>query len=89
MRIYQLFWWSGPLVARDVIGGISGIAVAAVAVIAGCAFASAGNLAWFLFFGLLGASSLRASLPQLRRVSHLCVVLDPVDEPDTTLPLAA
>ena len=71
MRPNQLLWLSGPLVVRDIVAGVGGVTVAAVALIAGCAFASAGNLAWFAFLGLLGTSSLHASLPQLRRLSQL------------------
>jgi cell division protein FtsW (lipid II flippase) len=63
--------------------GVGGVSVAVVAFIAGCAFASAGNLAWFAFLGLVGAASLHSSSAQLQRVRAL---LTPEGD-DTEIPL--
>jgi hypothetical protein len=85
--MHQVLWLSGPLFVRDAVGGVGGLIVALAAFTTGCAFASAGNIAWFAFLGLLGVVSVHTSLSQLRRVRD---VLAPVaNEPDISLPLAA
>lgn len=57
-----------PDEVRDLLGGTGGVTVFSVAVILGCAFASPGVFAWFAFFGLLGGTSLVASVPSPREV---------------------
>ena len=71
MSFKKTLWLGGPLLVRDVALGISGVAAALIAFIAGCAFASGGNFAWFAFWGLLGAASLCTSIQRLRRVDEL------------------
>ena len=81
---------SGPLIVRDLVVGVSGVLCAVVAFIAGCAFASAGNLAWFAFLGVNGAASLATALPHLRRVRALLASADVADDKrEMPLPLAA
>lgn len=89
MRLMQTLWLSGPLLVRDLALGISGIVVALIAFIAGCAFASAGNVAWFAYWGLLGTASLYTSLQQLRRIDELFRQGEPADRHGRSLPLAA
>ena len=89
MRFKKIFWLIGPLLVRDVALGISGVAAALIAFIAGCAFASAGNFAWFAYWGLLGAASLYTSMQQLRRIDELLRPGEQADHSGPSLPLAA
>ena len=89
MRLKKTFWLGGPLLVRDLALGLSGVAAALIAFIAGCAFASGGNFVWFTYWGLLGAASLYTSIRRLRRVDEL---LQPGVQPDQSgrsLPVAA
>lgn len=58
---------AGPLTVRDLVAGSGGVLVATVAIIAGCAFASASNLVWFAFWGIAGVLSHGRSVSLLRR----------------------
>ena len=89
MRWLSALWLSGPIVFKDFLGGVSGIAVSLVAVIAGCAFASAGNMAWFGFLGLAGAMSLHGCIPQIRLMKAVLTNQPSLRDDDDTLPLAA
>ena len=85
-----LLSFSGPLVVRDLVVGVSGVSCALIAFIAGCAFASAGNFAWFAFLGVNGAASLATALPHLRRVRALLASAGVADDNrEMPLPLAA
>lgn len=66
-----LAYLAGPLVVRDFVAGSGGVFVATVATIAGCAFAGAGNLVWFAFWGVAGVLSLSRSASLLRRARDL------------------
>lgn len=89
MRFKKTLWLSGPLLVRDVALGITGVVTALIAFIAGCAFASAGNFAWFAYWGLLGAASLYTSIPQLRRIDELLQPGEKAEQSARSSPLAA
>lgn len=89
MRLVQRFWLSGPLAVRDFVVGVSGVPVALMAFIAGCAFASAGSFVWFTFWLSVAAASLGSSVLQLRRVGAFLPATDHPDESEPGLPIAA
>jgi len=66
-----LVYLAGPLVIGDLVAGSGGVLAAALALIAGCAFASAGNRVWFAFWGVAGVLSLRRSASALRQAHDL------------------
>lgn len=84
-----LAFLAGPLVVGDFVAGSGGVLVAAVAIIAGCAFASAGNLVWFAFWGVTGVLALRRSVPALRQAHDLARRLVVPDRQDAPWPAAA
>ena len=88
MRWQRAVWLSGPIAVKDFVGGVSGIAVSLVAIIAGCAFASAGNMVWFGFLGLAGAVSLHTCIPQIRLMQAV-LANQPLVRDDDALPRAA
>ena len=84
MNISLHAFLAGPLVVRDFVAGTAGVAASALAFLAGCAFASAGNLVWFAFLGAVGVLSLHASIPAVlaaHRLSQYVVEPDQADEP--------
>jgi len=66
MTIRRLAFLLGPAAVRDVVGGSAGVVLCTVAIALGCAFASAGTLVWYAFFGLLGLVSLGTTVPKVR-----------------------
>jgi hypothetical protein len=89
MHPVQLANLLGPVAVRDLVGGSAGVVVCTAAVISGCAFASGVNLAWFAFFGILGAVSLINTLPTLRDVLRRPSAIRIVDVDEDRLQEAA
>ena len=89
MRVIQTLWLCGPLLVRDFALGISGLVAALIAFIAGCAFASTGNFAWFAYWGLLGTAGLCTSIPQVRGIAEMLRAADHADQSGSSLSMAA
>ena len=89
MRLVQTLWLGGPLLVRDLALGISGVVAAMIAFIAGCAFASTGNVVWFAYWGLLGTASLSGSIQQLRCLDEVFRQGEQADQSGRSSPLAA
>jgi hypothetical protein len=89
MKIGQHAFLAGPLVIRDIVVGTGGVAVSALAFLAGCAFASTGNLVWFAFLGALGVLSLRTAVPAVVTAHRLAQSLAEPGQADEPLRIAA